>query len=1820
MSVLWRIAACVIASTALSLAVFASEKVSSASPFTITATSGSGWDIEYRPADRLTTTIVIEGKRYFRFLEPGVEESSASAGTPQLPADGLSLGIPFGSTITVELTNSEYETLEQQSVAPHPAYRFTAELEAVEEFQPDAGAYAQNRFFPAEQITTEPPFTLREQRIAVVRIRPYQFNPATLTLRRLMRATLRVRLSTSASLFPPHSHDPHFEATYKSLLLNYEQAKQWRVSVQTLQRPSLPLNSLPPDPTRDWFETGRNYFKAAISADGWHKITRGDLLAAGADFSSLDLNTIKVVQRGLQLPIVVRPDTTVEFYAVHNYGDSSYSDFYTDTSAAWLTWGGSTGSRFAAAAVGGAPLSTITSAVHTLHVEQNLSYFFASNSNEQIDNNTVAGETWYWRWIGVNQQFDFPFTLDSLDTSAPTATVRVRVWGTGYLQPPSQTAHTARIFVNDSLVGDYNFLQRQGGTFVATIPRAWLRVGSNTLRVRNIDTGLSANTFYLDWFEIDYPRILRAISNQLHFVSPTASGGVARFIVSGFSNSQIEVYDLTLARMMTGGSISGDALSGYTIAFQDTFSSKRTYIAFCSGSQRTVPPLRQKQFADIRVNATGADYIIISHKDFLTQANQLALHRQNVNGVRVKVIDVDDIYDEFNYGVMHATPIKTFLSYARSWTPPAPAYVLFFGDAIWDFHHYLSTSVKTNYVPSYGFPTGDNWFGCFDSTITFIPSMYIGRIPAENTTQAQNAVTKIIAFDNFSPAEWNKNFLFITGGNNITEQTSWNYLSESSIYFRVTPPPIGGTPLRVYKTLDGIVDGEHTTTIRNLFQAGVSFVNFIGHSGGRLWGVDPGPIADLPNTNGKLPFISSVSCNVGNFADPAATVLSEEFLLVPNRGAIAAWASSSLGYPSYGAAMMNEFLTNLSLDNVREFGKLTSNARYRLWTSTGSGYITVAMVNLNPLIGDPLSKFPLALQPDLALASSDIVINKQLPTPNDTSLTIKVKLHNYGLVPGDSVALTITDVYDGAPTYLLNNKKLPPTRHVDSLTIPWNAARQLGLHTIIGSLDPLNTITEFTEFNNVASSDQYIYTNLLYTVKPLNNMVVPPGQQRLVVSSPRGYDSTGFNYFFELDTLDTFNSPGLVTSGAVTPASAWGEWLTPSLPSGKVYFWRARTQHGSLVGNWVTSSFSTSTELPSNPMRVRLRENTKKQFQREQIVKLAATDSGLTIAPTVPFSIYCRSVGNLYNQYRDYYALIQINEQRVAGYWCAVGRSFIAARGNDLTGALEFRRFPLVGDCGLAGSASQADSLAAFINSAAIGSYIAVAVIFDGQTNVNENLRQAMDSLGATEFRNILSGQTYAFIGRKGNGAPGMPPLELRRTGDSCVVSLTTQSIYGNGSGSMTTPEVPVPASWDSLHWQRSGDLTKTNPRIALIGVRSTGGVDTLRIIPKDSLAVSLSSLNAVTAGPRYASIKLAALLSTADATMTPVVGDWRMDFAAAPDLAVSARTLGMVSGETSSSVFSLPVTVYNIGYQRSDSVKIVVNAFDKYNRGREVASAKLDSIVVDGNRTITIPIPTNGFAFKTILQVTVGSVRKARDLIVENNTAYYTLYRVAEPIHSSPVRVYADGIRIMDGDYISAKPSLLVQTENEELPATATEFKLFVDKKRIGEAIGGQSASRFVSASSNSSGTEGNLLEQMFTPTLADGRHELRFTIERMNAFGQVDSLEQTIAVNVLRESRVLQPYNYPNPFSKETYFTFTLTGEHAPEELRIRIFTVAGRKVRELVIGQAALQVGFNRIPWDGRDDDGDEIANGYYFYQISLTSRNKTVSTIEKLVKVR
>jgi flagellar hook assembly protein FlgD len=73
-------------------------------------------------------------------------------------------------------------------------------------------------------------------------------------------------------------------------------------------------------------------------------------------------------------------------------------------------------------------------------------------------------------------------------------------------------------------------------------------------------------------------------------------------------------------------------------------------------------------------------------------------------------------------------------------------------------------------------------------------------------------------------------------------------------------------------------------------------------------------------------------------------------------------------------------------------------------------------------------------------------------------------------------------------------------------------------------------------------------------------------------------------------------------------------------------------------------------------------------------------------------------------------------------------------------------------------------------------------------------------------------------------------------------------------------------------------------------------------------------------------------------------------------------------------------------------------------------------------------------------------------------------------------------------------------------------------------------------------------------------------------------------------------------------------------PEELKISVYTIAGRKIKEIIKNSSDLKVGFNKISWNGKDQDGDIIANGTYLYKIIIKNSDESSQVTQKLSKVK
>jgi len=94
---------------------------------------------------------------------------------------------------------------------------------------------------------------------------------------------------------------------------------------------------------------------------------------------------------------------------------------------------------------------------------------------------------------------------------------------------------------------------------------------------------------------------------------------------------------------------------------------------------------------------------------------------------------------------------------------------------------------------------------------------------------------------------------------------------------------------------------------------------------------------------------------------------------------------------------------------------------------------------------------------------------------------------------------------------------------------------------------------------------------------------------------------------------------------------------------------------------------------------------------------------------------------------------------------------------------------------------------------------------------------------------------------------------------------------------------------------------------------------------------------------------------------------------------------------------------------------------------------------------------------------------------------------------------------------------------------------------------------------------------------------------------------------------------FAFPNPFDNDgTSFSFQLLGSD-PADVRITVYTISGRRIYSNVV--RGLAPGYHQIPWDGRDGEGDTLANGVYFYRMSATTpAGRHADQMGRLVKLR
>lgn len=115
-------------------------------------------------------------------------------------------------------------------------------------------------------------------------------------------------------------------------------------------------------------------------------------------------------------------------------------------------------------------------------------------------------------------------------------------------------------------------------------------------------------------------------------------------------------------------------------------------------------------------------------------------------------------------------------------------------------------------------------------------------------------------------------------------------------------------------------------------------------------------------------------------------------------------------------------------------------------------------------------------------------------------------------------------------------------------------------------------------------------------------------------------------------------------------------------------------------------------------------------------------------------------------------------------------------------------------------------------------------------------------------------------------------------------------------------------------------------------------------------------------------------------------------------------------------------------------------------------------------------------------------------------------------------------------------------------------------------------------------------------------GTHSLK--LRAWDVFNNASTSETIFDVLVSQGLTISEVFNFPNPFSNQTYFTFN-HNQILPVDAEVKVYTIAGRQVNSLK--QTNITDKFVKIEWDGRDKEGDLLANGVYLYKVILRTQD-------------
>ncbi len=655
---------------------------------------------------------------------------------------------------------------------------------------------------------------------------------------------------------------------------------------------------------------GTDAVKLAIRSTGLYRVRAAEIAAAaGADETTvrqqIRTGALRLTRRGLEVAWRGVPDgSALQFWGL------APEDPYAPESIYWLSF--ETGTTMTAAN-GGAPLP-----------QPGGSFRAERTFEENVFAGTVVAldpdeDFWFWRGLSagdpVNGYVSLSFEIARLDPEGAGGQLEVEFYGASHTGIAGE--HVVEVRLGGILLGSATWEGFGWHRAAFAVPSEALVEGENLLELTAVPVpGVPYSFAYLNRFTLTYAHLFEAEQGTLLL----ASDGQPVITVDRFLKPNPMVLDVTdPLRPLVLRNLTFDRGSGHRVSFVPAPGPRRYWIgpAAAAGTPSRIVPERP---SDLQSSDHTVDLVVVGTPEFLDALEPLLAHRAT-QGLRVLPVEIEDVYDEFNFGEASPHALEALVETALASWAEAPRWLLLAGAGTFDYRDYQR--LGGNFVPPLlvrtpgGLYSADGLFGDVAAE-DGVPDLAVGRIPAKTVEEMATYAAKAVAYETQGVANWLSSALLVADDRDGAAD-----FGADTLALAASLPE--GTVVHSL-LLDELQVSDLRQALFAELDAGAGLLHYLGHAGVTVMAAEPIlAIADVPPLANapRLPVVLAPTCVAVRHELPGFRSLGESLVLEVDGGAIAMLASSGLSqhgaasqlspqlgaaWASYGAESLGELL------------------------------------------------------------------------------------------------------------------------------------------------------------------------------------------------------------------------------------------------------------------------------------------------------------------------------------------------------------------------------------------------------------------------------------------------------------------------------------------------------------------------------------------------------------------------------------------------------------------------------------------------------------------------------------------------------------------------------------------------------------------------------------------------------------------------------------------------------------------------------------------------------------------------------------------------